>query len=316
MMFYFENYKVFFILFLLIFIFLISQRSKKLESFFSNEVLKKIYIGRVDKKKNIIFLVISFVFLVIALARPVIQNKPIVVKENSFSLIIALDISKTMNSSDLYPSRIVFAKEKIKLFLDNLVNQNVGLVAFSDQVYLISPITNDYKSLKYLLNKLKIPPLIQNKPNFYNLLGKTNELLKGQREKILVIFSDGGDKKNFAKEINFANKKGLKIFIYATATKKGGVIKTKDGDILKDEFGNIVISKLNTNLKALSLNTNGAYLKYSLNNEDIKQFTLFLKNKFLNKDDIIIKNNQELFYYPLIFALLFYILAISGLKKI
>jgi len=314
-MFYFENYKVFFILFLLIFVFLISQKNKKIESFFSNEVLDKIYIGKVDKKKNIIFLVISFIFLVIALARPVIQNKPIVVKENSFSLIIALDISKTMNANDLYPNRIVFAKEKIKLFLDNLINQNVGLVAFSNQVYLISPITNDYKSLKYLLSKLKIPPLIQNKPNFYNLIDKTDKLLNEQKEKILVIFSDGGDKRDFTKEISYANKKHIQVFIYATATKKGGVIKTKNGDILKDEFGNIIISKLNQNLKTLALNTNGAYLKYSLNNDDIKQFASFLKNKFLKKDNIVIKNNQELFYYPLILGLLFYIFAISGFKR-
>ena len=132
----------------------------------------------------------------------------------------------------------------------------------------------------------------------------------------MILFTDGGDKDDLSKEIKYAKQNNISVFVYAIATKKGGVIKTKDG-VLKDKDGNLVVTKINENIKKLALNSGGAYLPFSLKNNDIKALSDAIKSKFKAqkvKDEEIL-DNFELFFIPLALAILFFFISIFSLPR-
>jgi Ca-activated chloride channel family protein len=289
---------------------------KTYQSYFSDEMLSKILQGKNNKKIVFGLLLVSFIFLVIAIARPIIENKPIKVPQSSISMVVAFDLSKSMTATDVYPTRLEFAKKKFNNLLKNLKDEKVGAIGFSSRSFLVSPITNDYATLKYLVKNLSLGVINVQGSSTYEALQSVKLLLKSSDKKALIIFTDGTDNDTFTKEIKYAKENNIKVFVYAIATLKGGVLKTKTG-ILKDAKGNIVITKLNDSIKELALQTNGAYLNYSSSSNDIAKFLNVIKDKFEKKDqkDVIINNNEELYYVPLTIALVLFMLAISGFQR-
>ncbi len=313
----FDNIYAFYILIILVVLIFISGSIKDYERYFSSNMLDKIIIGKSQKKLNFGLLIGSFILLIIAVARPIIENKPIKIPQSSVNIVVAFDISKSMLCEDVYPSRLDFAKNKFNNLLSNLKDEKVGALGFSSRAFLVAPITNDYPTLKYLINNINLEYVTVKGSSVMEALVSTNELLKSSAKKALIVFSDGTDSDSFEDEIEYAKENKIKVFVYAIATKKGGVIKLKDGGIQKDGSGNIVVTRLNENIKELAFASDGAYLEFSTSANDIKRFVVAIKSKFKEKQkkDVVIKNNEELFYFPLAIALILFFVATSGFKR-
>ena len=285
--------------------------SSPLDRVFSKEILAKISPNRgaLTQKVRAVLLVMALFFAILALSRPQLNKGDIKVKTQSKSLVTAIDISKSMFLTDLYPNRFEFAKAKFKKLLDNLKETKVALLGFSDRAFLIAPLTNDYASLKYLANHLRADYLNLKGTSILEALHSANDLMKDKKKKALLIFSDGGDKKDFSEEIKYAKEHNIKVFIYATATKKGALIK--------DNNGNMVNLKLNPYFKNLALKTGGSYMEYSLNSSDMKELANIIESKLSSDKEMqeVIKNRVELFYYPLILSLILLFIALFSLPQ-
>lgn len=287
-----------------IFIFLV-RKSRSLKAIFSKEVMKEIYIKKsgFSKRLRAYILIFSLIFGIISLARPVINNGEIKIKQSYINAVIALDISNSMRVDDLFPNRFEFAKNKIYSFLDNAMDKRLGVVGFSNEAFMISPLTSDFSSLKYLISNLNFSNLNLQGTDIYSLLRSVDTLFKDEKNKILVLFSDGGDNEEFSKEIKFAKENKISVFIYLTATNKGGLFKAPNNDV--------VLLKANQNIKDLALKTGGAYMQSSLNNDDMKALNSLISSKFKNNEtkDEMIKDQKELFYYPLCLAIVLFFMA-------
>jgi len=302
----------------LILLFLLKNSSLDLENYFNQELFKKMQKrgSGFSKKVRVYLLLLAFSFGVIALSRPVIDNGEIKVKQEYFDLVTAFDISQSMLAEDIYPNRLEFSKKKFFELLDDLKRARVGAIAFSSRAFLVSPLTSDYATLKYLVKNMNLDYISLKGTNLLEPLYITNEQLKGSKNKALLIFSDGGDSKDFNKEIEYAKKHHIKVFVYAVATKKGSVIKTKNG-VIKDRNGNIVITKLNSKIKELALKSGGAYMEYSLKRGDMKYLADIIESKFKAQkgQSRVIKDTKELFYYPLIVAILLLFMGLFSLPS-
>ncbi len=287
-----------------IFIFLV-RKSRRLKAIFSKEVMKEIYIKKsgFSKRLRAYILIFSLIFGIISLARPVITNGEIKIKQSYINAVIALDISNSMRVDDLFPSRFEFAKNKIYSFLDNAMDKRLGVVGFSNEAFMISPLTSDFSSLKYLISNLNFSNLNLQGTDIYSLLRSVDTLFKDEKNKILVLFSDGGDNEEFSKEIKFAKENKISVFVYLTATNKGGLFKAPNNDV--------VLLKANQNIKDLALKTGGAYMQSSLNNDDMKALNSLISSKFKNNEtkDEMIKDQKELFYYPLCLSMVLFFMA-------
>ena len=283
---------------------------------FSKEILEKISPNKSTLSPKIRALLLSFAFAfgVVAIARPAIDMGEIKIKSSSKSLVVAIDISKSMFVKDLYPNRFEFAKAKFKELLKHLKQTKVALLGFSDRAFLIAPLTNDYNSLRFLSSNLKTDYLNLKGTSILEALKSANDLMKDKKSKALLIFSDGGDKKDYSKEISYAKEHNIKVFIYATATKKGKPLK-ENGEFIKDKKGDIVIFKRDDKIKELALKTGGAYMVYSLNNQDMAKLANIIENSLTidSKEEQTIHNKKELFIYPLGIAILLIFMALFSL---
>lgn len=299
-----------FYLLLLLPIFLYFKSKDETDVFnLSGEMKKKIVLNRYSLKKQTLFLALSFIFMVISLSRPIYtENK----KESSsldVDMVVALDISRSMMAKDIYPNRFELAKNKLSLLIKMLKGERVALLAFSNQPFIISPLTNNYQVLTFLVDNLNLENINKNGTDLLKLINASSELVKKDK-KPLVIFTDGSENNSFTKEIELAKQKGISVFIYNIGTKTGSAID-ENGKLVKDRAGNIVITKINEKIKDLADKTDGKYLKYSINSDDLKEFVNVIKSEF-NIDETKEENmrdKKELFYIPLLLAFIFLILS-------
>lgn len=315
----FNNLEFLWLLLLLLplFYFLKPQKND-LETVFSKEVLKRVKLksNSLSKRWRATILIVAIFFTIISLARPQIYNGEIEVKSSFINIVTAIDMSKSMFANDIYPNRFEFAKKR---FIDSLIyfkKSKIALLGFSSQTFLISPLTKDFHSLKFLTKNLSLDYLTLKGTDFISLLKSSNELFMEEKKKTLLIFTDGGDQKDFSKEVEYAKENNIVIYIYNIGTDKGGVIKNNK-DVLKDKNGDIVIVKRNDNIKKLAIDTGGAYMKYSLVNDDIKLLADRIQNVYNEKEEKgTIKDKKELFYYPLALAILLFFISLFSFPKI
>ena len=74
---------------------------------------------------------------------------------NGQSLVILLDMSRSMNASDIKPSRLARAKQKIEDIPHLATGVKIGLIAFAADPHMITPITEDKETVRHLLNSLE-----------------------------------------------------------------------------------------------------------------------------------------------------------------
>ncbi|WP_331774247.1 vWA domain-containing protein [Sulfurospirillum sp. 1612] len=304
---------------LLLPLFYFLKRNKNaLEMIFSAEVLQKIRVKNrgLSKKMRNIMMILSLFFMIVALTRPYINNGEVKVKSSFINLVVGFDISNSMFANDIYPNRLAFAKQKFDALLKNLKNAKVGVLAFSSRAFLVAPLSEDYNSLEFLVKNMGMDNISLRGTDILSALEAAQNLYGNEEKKAFLIFTDGGDKKRFDKEIAYAKAHHIVVFIYNIGTEKGGVIKTPQG-VLKDKNGNIVVVKINKNIESLALQTGGAYLRDSLSSHDMTTLSDAIKSQFkaIGTKETEIVDKKELFYYPLGVAILLFFLSIFSINR-
>jgi len=247
----------------------------------------------------------------LAMSRPALQDRYVDENFASQDFIIALDASYSMQATDLKPSRYEMAKKAIKKLVKQHPKDRFTLFAFTSNALLISPPTTDSAISLMALDALQ-PKYILTKSTNINSLFKTIAKLS-LKQKRLILFSDGGDEHDVAELAAIAKENNIIPYIVATATQKGAALK-KDGRYLKDIYSSLVISKINPSLKELAHSTGGRY--YVLDNlEVVDKLSDDITQKSSKKESIKVKSYTELFYLPLIIAIILYLGAITKLQK-
>ncbi len=312
------SYLIFMMIPAIILFFLIINQKSNLNSIFDENIIKKLTFdnGSLGKTGRNFMLFSALILMIIALSRPVIPKGDVVIKGKKIDLLVAMDISKSMQATDIYPNRLKFAKKKLYEFIALFAEANIAVIAFSSQGFLVSPMTQDSTTLKYLIENLSLQSLSTNGTNLLIPITKAKSFLKDSSQKILIIFTDGGDNEKFKKEIQMAKDANIHIYIYATATKSGASMQ-EDGVSIKDKQGNIVISKLNEKIKTLAINSGGAYIVGGLKDDSVALLVEDIKKKFKMQDinSKKVKDYKEFFYYPLSLSLLFMLFAFSSLPR-
>ena len=295
--------------------FFIHSKKNNIEALFSPEVLEKISLNnhKISTKTRLRLLLLSMVFIIITLSRPTLDYGEIKVNKRLSDLVVAIDMSQSMLANDIYPNRFEFAKNKLLNSLDEISSTRISILGFANQAFLISPLTDDFSSLKFLIKNIYLDNISLKGTNILNIIQSANDLLGDAPNKQILLLTDGGDSDNFDDEIDYANEHNIQMFVFDTASERGSSIPTEEGT-LKDAYGNLVIVRENPNIKDLADQTQGGYLKYSLNNNDLSNFINQFKKYTSNRNTSIIQK-QQLFHYPLMLALVLLFFAFFSLPK-
>ena len=265
------------------------------------------------KKATLAVHLIILMLLLFALARPiqkqVLQETNIEAKD----IIIALDVSYSMQAKDLSPTRYDFAKETIQALLEENPSDNIMLIAFTSNPLLLSPPTTDHGLLEVALESLNPEYILTKGTSLKALFKKLSSMYLTNRH--LIILSDGGEREEIEKDFEALKKllldTGAYVHILALGTTQGTTIRSKEGVNVKDKQGNLVISRINPLLEKLSRSVNGTYMTANAT----PQATASRLNKLLENTDNKTQPIQKMQYHykewypiPLSLALLLFLL--------
>ena len=263
---------------------------------------------------KIILLLLVIFFSVIALARPQWGYEIREIKRRGTDILLIVDVSRSMLTRDVKPSRLERTKLAIKDLIKKLKGDRIGLIAFAGDAFLTCPLTVDYSG--FLLNLEDLGPDIVARGGTNIAAGLRTALQEyetaGAKFKAVVIITDGENlEEDPMPTVEEAKGKGIKIFAVGVGTKDGELIQVTnergETEFLKDTNGNFIKSRLDEGLlQKISLATGGVYVRASG-----AQFGLDLLydqgiSKF-EKQDFQTKSEQryfERFQYPLALALL------------
>ena len=262
-------------------------------------------------------LLVTLLFMLVALYNPTIEKEPITRNKPDKKMMIAIDLSLSMDCSDSYPSRLEVAYNRAKKLIAQLPTIQIGLLGYTNQAFLIMPPTSDHAALLRSLSSIDTSHIDRKGSNPLSAIRATAMLLTHSTQKTLLLFTDGGEQKTFDNEVAFAKEENLTVDIYGIGTAKGGVITYKR-DLLKLENGTIVVTRLNPAIKQLASHTGGGFVKHTASNDTLSHIRHRLQEEVSGEDTTdtqSIFQHTALFYLPLFLALLLFASTHIGFRR-
>lgn len=315
---------IIFILYLPFYLYSLKKRKKS----FNEELLKK-YSSLLKTKFlifKIAFLNISILLMIISFARPQWGELKIKGLMRNLDLVILFDVSNSMNCEDIKPSRLEKAKLELKNLIEKIDGIRVGLVAFSSQPVILSPLTDDKGAIYIFLEILDSSLILTQGTDLGKGIEEALRLFsydEEERERILLIFSDGEDmgESSFS-AAHIAETLSVKIFSIGTGTNKGAAVKDYSGkEIIDPETGKTAISRLvEDKLIYISERTNGQYFRISSESENLNKLIETLnkikKKEYTHKEKEKREDQYQFFlFFSYIFLLFSILIPFRGLFK-
>jgi Ca-activated chloride channel family protein len=203
-------------------------------------------------RRRLKFLIMMCVLasLIFAIAKPQFGSKLKKVKSKGIEMIIALDVSNSMLAEDIKPNRLEAAKRAITKLVDRLEQDKLGLIIFAGEAFVQIPITNDYSAMKMFLSQINTESIRRQGTNMTEAinLGINSFSPNSEVNKAMVIITDGENHDEQAVDMaKVATEQGVKVYTIGMGYGQGVPIPVKGtSDFKKDKDGNVVITKLNT----------------------------------------------------------------------
>ncbi len=197
----------------------------------------------------------TIVFILIALARPAIGVKNYASQSDNTQVLIALDISNSMNVQDLSgESRLTVAKRALSAFTQQLTGEAVGILLFANQSYQYVPYTTDYHAVRMYINDIETQLISDQGTNINATLEKITELqtkILGVSNKVLLLTDGEFHEKANVTLTNSIRDNNLQIAVIGVGTKSGGFIPIDPNNtevgFKSNENGATVVSILDPN---------------------------------------------------------------------
>ncbi len=260
--------------------------------------------------------VLYFSLITIGLLGPTFGSLRKEVKAVGRDIYLVVDLSRSMDATDISPSRLERVKYELIRWLPNFASDRIGLIIFSNEAFVQCPLTYDQNALRLFIETLRTDLVTQSSTELaaaLNLalsrhLDQKNTSAKNQA-KIIVLISDGEDFGDDTEQVaRRIEEEGLKLFTVGVGTKTGAAIPTREGKLTHN--GKIVTSRLESEvLQQLAQQTNGQYFELSRLQNDFPRLVASVakvEGKLQDTRKIDISANK--FYYFLIGALVLLIL--------
>lgn len=218
-------------------------------------------------------LALVWFIIVTALAGPAWEKLPQPVYQTNTGKVIVMDMSMSMRSTDLNPDRLTKARFKAIDLIEKIDDADMGLVAYSGDAFVISPLTADSKNLTALVPSLspEIMPIAGSNP--ITGLMMADSLLKnaGYAKGDIFLLTDGIESHDLETINDFIKSTEHRISVLGIGTPAGAPVKLEGGELLKDQRGSIVIPKLDDSpLRHIAKSTGGVYNRITTTDIDIR----------------------------------------------
>jgi Ca-activated chloride channel family protein len=225
--------------------------------------------------------------IVVALAGPSWSYVTQPVYRTASQYVIALDASINMQATDIKPTRLAQAKLKIRQLLRENQTANIGMLAFTHQAFVVSPLTEDANTIELLVPNIDTNIMPVQGSDVNQALKKAATLLNNsaQAERHILLVTASPINTQAMQTARRLHTQGITTSVYATGTTQGGPIKNADGSLLSDTSGAIVMPKVDfAAAQQLAQAGGGRAILMRTDNQDIQALQQLLASQPQQQD--------------------------------
>lgn len=316
-------YLILVVVFILSYIYFEKHFSKKLNQAFGRKVA--VYLTQslslFKRRLQVGLQSLGLLFIIVALARPQAGESQQQIKSEGVEMLILADVSDSMLSEDVRPSRLAQMKIELSRLLELMPGNKIGIIAFAGSSALLSPLTSDPNALRMYIDSLDTDSVSTQGTHFETALNYAKEAFEkggvtqdenARTTRVILIASDGEDQEKGAlKAAENLAKDGIRIFTMAYGTEKGGAIPVHDnfGNLngyKKDSSGQTILSQVHGEfLKSLADAGSGKFYFAYFNGDHLRNFVDDLneleKTQFQTS---LMTQYEEKFSFPLMLGII------------
>ena len=215
---------------------------------------------------------IGGVLAVIALAGPAWQRIEQPVFRSDQALVVALDLSRSMDARDLEPSRLIRARLKILDLLEKRGSGQTALIVYSSNAFTVTPLTTDTDTIAALVNSVSTDIMPSRGSYPIAALEKGRQLLQqaGAGAGEILLVTDGGSSPAAERVARDLKASGYSLSVLAVGTSEGAPIPRVSGGFVTDRSGQIAVPKLEEHsLRALAVAGGGRFATLTTDDRDL-----------------------------------------------
>ena len=255
--------------------------------------------------------ILSFIFIIIALARPQIIDVTTKTKNNQgIDIVMAIDVSASMLAKDLKPNRLEALKNVASNFILDRINDRIGLVEYAGESYTKTPITSDKNIVLKSLNEINYNTIIEGGTAIGMGLATSVNRIKDSKakSKVIILLTDGVNNSGFIDPntaAELAIEYGIKIYTIGLGT--NGMALSPVGVDNKGKFSYAKIQvEIDENLlKEIADITGGKYFRATDNQKLQEIYSEINKLEKSDVEEIKYYNQEEKYRFYILLAIIF-----------
>lgn len=255
---------------------------------------------------------VSIALIIVALARPQLQNTVVEKNAEGVDIVLVLDLSTSMRAEDLKPNRFDASKQVAVDFIEKRISDRIGLVVFAAESFTACPPTLDYELLKTTLKDVQMGIVEDGTAIGMGLATAVNRLKESEaKSRVIILLTDG---ENNAGEIDpetaadLAKSFGIKVYTIGVGT-KGTAPYPIDDPIFGRRYQNIQVHIDEEMLRKIANLTGGHYFRATNTQSLVEIYDNIDQLEKSKIDEIIYVDYKELYEIYLKWAILLLIAA-------
>jgi Ca-activated chloride channel family protein len=216
--------------------------------------------------------VLVMVLGAIGLAGPTWERELPPFTEDTAPLVVALDLSQSMDAIDIQPNRLERAKQKVRDLLKLRTGARTALFVYSGSAHMVLPLTEDPSLIELFLASLSTGLMPSRGKDSAAALDAIDELLEREESPGTILFvTDGIGPENYAAFSRHRDESTDQIMVLGVGTSRGGPIRTGKDSFLTDSAGRRVTSRLDVEgLERLRRDAGVPVTTVSLDDSDVE----------------------------------------------
>jgi len=256
---------------------MVRQQKRRLRRFGDRELVRQLMpdVSRFRPMVKFWLLQAALALIIVMVARPQFGTKINREKRTGIETIIAMDVSNSMLAEDVAPSRLDRSKMMVENLVDHFSDDKIGLIVFAGEAFIQLPITSDYVSAKMFLSSISPSMINTQGTDIAAAISMASHSFTQQEGvgKAIIVITDGEDHEGGALEAaKEAKERGMRVYVLGVGSPKGAPIPTGNGDYMKDNTGQTVMTGLNEQMcREIAQAGGGAYIHVENNSNAQEQ---------------------------------------------
>jgi Ca-activated chloride channel family protein len=229
-----------------------------------------------DSRSALVIALAAWLVAVLALAGPTWERLPVPAFRSDEALVVALDLSRSMNAGDVEPSRLARAKLKLLDLLERRAAGQTALVVFSTHAFTVTPLTTDTRMISSLVGAVDTGIMPTQGGTVAAGLERAAMLLEqtGLRQGDVMVITDSEVTDQDLDAAGELARNGYRVSVLAVGTEQGAPIPRSEGGFVTDGDGQVVVPQVDLNaLQRLASAGGGRYAMLTASDRDLD--TLF-----------------------------------------